>query len=153
MSSRKIFLLGMGVGLILAAFLVLLAGPHQDLTRSEIEWRARQLGMVYPAEELGWAGAGQGKGALSVHGDGEGERSAGTGADNGKRVTVVVPKDLTASEIAQALVEGGVIKEKQPFIEEAVKRGIDTRFRAGVYLFRGDETLDEVFRVLTGTLR
>ncbi len=50
LSDRKI-LIGIGIGLILGAFIMIItAGPTKQMTDAQVENRARGLGMDFPSE-------------------------------------------------------------------------------------------------------
>ena len=63
-------------------------------------------------------------------------------------VQVVISEGDGAYTIGESLVEKGVIKNAEEFVNELINRGLDTSVRVGDYTFKKDMTMDEVFSVL-----
>lgn len=84
--------------------------------------------------------------------------SPSTTTTPGTTTTPEQPKDVTvqvdvnegdgAYAIGERLVENGVIKDADEFVNELVNRGLDASVRVGEYTFKKDMTMDEVFNVL-----
>lgn len=69
-------------------------------------------------------------------------------AQKDEAVEVGIYEGDDAYDIAERLVENGVIKDAQDFVNELIERGLDTSVRVGEYNFKKDMTMDEVFTVL-----
>ena len=68
--------------------------------------------------------------------------------DKDQPVPVEIYEGDGAYDIAGRLVDSGVIKDADEFVNELIARGLDTSVRIGQYNFKKDMTMDEVFKVL-----
>ncbi|GEM_PF-5713927 len=152
----KGLLIGLGLGLIMAAAVTMVYIPDKSLSAPEaqdIELMARGLGMVYP-DEVSTPTAGQDGTAGANNGNPveEDAGGAGTSEDEDSQpqlVLVVIPEDFTATGIARVLEFGGVIEEAEALIALAVEQGLETRLKAGAYIMEGDMNFQEVLATLS----
>lgn len=130
--ARRGFILGLGVGLIVASLLV--GASRRPPSDREIKLLAERLGMVM-RDEI--APPGQPKEHLV-------ERVV-------ERVVLTVPSGTDWSEVARALEKAGLITDRATFLGKIKERKVDSGLQAGVYVFEPGVALDEIVDRLAGT--
>jgi UPF0755 protein len=73
-------------------------------------------------------------------------------AGNGERVEVTIDSGMNAAGVARTLKKAGMIRNETYFRWIAVKKGYDTRFKAGVFHLEGTATPEEIARLLAETM-
>jgi len=166
------FVFGLGLGLFFAGLLV---AATPDISNSEIERRARELGMIHREEVFGFETGTQevpGKKDVEEKKDVESSepvskapekqtpenhesaappREAAGGAEKAeKRVTVVISPGNTLSQVAGQLEGAGVIDNKEEFLEYFKSQGLSNRLRVGTYELRVGEDFDQLALTLCG---
>lgn len=150
-------LLGVGVGLLLAATLSVAGGGRErPLSRVEVIRRAKALGMTFPGERRLSLG-----GAPVTKGDGAGDVEPRTpeapatrktvpvqGQAGGSTVAVVIPPGATAGEIARMLRAKSLIADEEEFLKIVAARQGESRFVPGAYRFRSDVTVEALLGAL-----
>jgi len=146
-----VFLFGMGVGFLIAGFL-LAAYPHKP-SKMQIEEMARDLGMVYREEVVLYE-------SKDTDNDGsEGkeksvDKDAPVSKENEKQIpqliTIKIEPGLTLSEVGDLLVREGVIENKDSFVVLMQKMGLSNKLRTGTYTFKRGEDILKVITALTG---
>ena len=124
---------GLGIGLIISALFFLFL-PSDQLTDEEIVTRAKNLGMVKAAE---------------VESPKEIIEDEGKGIDEPK-VEVTIPAGANVNQIAQILLDNGIIDNKENFNSLVELARIETKFIAGTYDLPLNGDLGAVILTLTG---
>lgn len=77
-------------------------------------------------------------------------QKTGTGStiEAGQQVTVTIPEGSGASEIAQMLVDNGVLSDSSDFLNELTKQGADSKLKPGTYTFVTGSTSQNVIDLL-----
>lgn len=149
------FLIGLGVGLILASL------PFFHASRVPPESRviqaARELGMIFPEEfplvEEARSGPGvPGPAAPETGSDRNGPPAppAETGEPEPQPVVVVVQPGMAAWEIGEALVRAKVVGSLQEFLAAVRRADAARRIRPGRYEIPPGEDPDRIVKRLTG---
>ncbi|NLJ99956.1 MAG: endolytic transglycosylase MltG [Clostridia bacterium] len=126
---------------------IILAVPQDDLSKTEIEGRARELGMVYEDEILVFDDKGEGNEAPD---DGEPNPEISREEGQGEEAaTLVVYPGSTLNKVAGDLEKNGIIDDRDLFIELAKKLGMSGRIRTGTYRLKTNEDLYTVIRTIT----
>ena len=81
----------------------------------------------------------------------ETEPSDTEGSTNGsaEKITVTIDYGATGSDIAQILVDAGLLDSRQEFYDAVNKAGADTRLKAGEFNIPMNATPDEIISVIT----
>lgn len=144
-------LLGVGVGLLLAATLSALGGGRErPLSEVEIIKRAKALGMGFPGEQrLALNGASEGRPTTPATKPAAPRTPPPKPAAPGpSTVTVVVPPGATAGEVARLLTVKSLIADEGEFLRLAEARQAESRFLPGTYRFRSDVTVKSLISAL-----
>lgn len=67
-----------------------------------------------------------------------------------KEYTLVVNKGMSATQIANALEQNGIIRDAKEFTQVLVSRGVTEDINVGSYVFTSDNTYDQIINALTG---
>lgn len=67
---------------------------------------------------------------------------------DGSEVTITVPDGATSIDIAEMLMDEGVIADKDDFLSQAADAGIDQQLQAGVFAFRRGEPIADILNKL-----
>ncbi len=70
-------------------------------------------------------------------------------ATNTKAVVVVIGANATPRQIADQLVEAGLIKDPRAFVFEAISKGVTTEFQVGRHVVSKAMTMDQIIVALT----
>ncbi|MDI6870377.1 MAG: hypothetical protein QME79_03275 [Bacillota bacterium] len=150
-------LLGIGVGLMLAATLLAAGGGRQKPPSDvEVIQRAKALGMTFPGEQrLTLEGAPEKNpdaGATLPDGvPGETTQAPPPPGKKASTVTVVVPPGATAGEVARLLRAKSLIADEDEFLRLAAGRQAEAHFLPGTYRFPSNITVRELITsLLTG---
>lgn len=171
------FVFGLGLGLFFAGLLV---AATPDISNSEIERRARELGMVRPEEVFSFEQGDQEvpeKKDVEVNKDAEKkdvetsesvskappkqtpethesapppQESAGGAEEAERKVTVVISPGSTLSQVAGQLEGAGVIEDKEEFLEYFKSQGLSNKLRVGTYELKVGEDFDQLALTLCG---
>ena len=79
----------------------------------------------------------------------EGNAAAEEDTQTKETVTLTIEYGATGSQIAQNLVDSGVLNSKQEFYDAVNKAGADTRLQAGEFTIPAGSTPDEVISIIT----
>lgn len=71
-----------------------------------------------------------------------------TVTDDGTTVAFEVSPGRAASEIAQDLVDAGLITDKDAFLKQCKDSGADTKFKSGSFTIKKGATTDEIINIL-----
>ncbi|MGE5507056.1 MAG: hypothetical protein ACM3RP_01010 [Chitinophagales bacterium] len=134
-------LLGIGVGLLLAATLSAVAG-HQAGRVSDLEVirRAKELGMSFPGEQRA-----AGPAPASAR---QAPAPAPDARAESDTVTVAVPQGASVAYVARLLSEKSLIADETEFLKVAGERNVGTRFKPGTYRFPRDVRVRDLVSVL-----
>jgi len=146
-----VFLWGVGVGFLIAGFL-LAAFPHKP-SKMEIEEMARNLGMVYREEVVFYDSRGSDNDGSRGEGKSE-EKDVPVNKRNEEQkpslITVKIESGLTLNQVGDLLVKEGVIENKEGFVVLVQKMGLSDKLIAGTYTFKRGEDVSKVITALTG---
>ena len=71
------------------------------------------------------------------------------GPTPGTPVTVTIPSGSTGADVAQALLDAGLISSKDEFYKAVVEAEADTKLQAGTFDIPAGSSLDEIVKILT----
>lgn len=150
-------LLGVGVGLLLAATLSALGGgARRPLSRVELIRQAKALGMSFPDEvrlNLGAVPGAQGgppaSGTGPVAPKAPSEANTPSAVGVVRTVEIVVPPGATGSEVARLLRAKGLIADEKEFLSLATVRQVAPRFMPGAYRVSQDVTVKALIEALS----
>lgn len=117
-------------------------------------------------EDAGTAGEGSGEGSEGAGTTGEGSEGAGTegaGTEGGsggvagqtageptvQQVSIFIEYGSAGSQIAQLLVDAGLISEPAVFYQAVEAAGADTKLQAGSFKIPSNATPEEIVRIIT----
>lgn len=70
-------------------------------------------------------------------------------APNGSSITVTIDYGATGSDIAQVLVDAGLLDTRQQFYDAVNQAGADTRLQAGTFEIPAGSSPDEIISIIT----
>lgn len=142
--NLKNILLGIGIGLIIAAMLNISMGD-KDMTVEQIRQEAaKQNLIVLTSEEIMSTRTPEVSEAPT-----DAPGSTAKPAAPGEKVTVTVKSGMSSEDITDLLYEAGLLKDKKEFKGRLDELGMDSKLRVGTFeIFKGSE-YDEIIRILT----
>jgi nucleoid-associated protein YgaU len=164
------FFFGLGVGLFIAG-LVFIATPT-TMSNSELERRARDMGMVFKEEVLlfGTEEEAKDEGSKTAEEDVQSpaqgqETEQGSDAlaaeqesqeekkPSPRSVTLTIAPGSTLNDIGEQLEALQVIKNKEDFLAEVTSQGVSNKIVADTYEIPTDSSPADVVRILTEQYR
>ena len=172
MEVHSEFIFGLGLGLFFAGLLIA-ATPR--ISDSEIERRARDLGMVQKDEVLAFdvvseASSGKNTGD-SKQADSQSQKAApkeGTksspdaplpapkksgpakGSSNSKVVSVTIAPGSTVTTVSRQLQDKGIIEDGDKFLNLVKDRQLSNKLIAGTYQLKEHEDMEKLVNILCG---
>lgn len=170
MFKNKLFLNGLGTGLIVGAILLQLmlavteaekkGIPQSDEVEPSIETenetailrKTKELGYqvfekdetLYTIEQL------QAELEKAKKEDEDDKQAATLNTASAEQVRAfTVSASTSSSTVANLLLEMNLIKDKQAFEDELSKRQLNSNIQTGYYIFRGNPTMDEIILKIT----
>lgn len=132
--------------MLLASLLITLSQiGSPNISKEEVERKARELGMVYREEVVTFTEPGQ---SLEKHLE-EQEKLSASDVEANQEIKVVVPSGSTSEEIALILKNNGIIQSEEEFLKVIKARYLSSKLKAGEFLFPKGVTIDEVITFLT----
>lgn len=108
-----------------------------ELSKSQIEEKARAFGMVYRDEVI-------------VYDSDNAIQDKAKNSEKSELRTVQIDSGLTLQEVGRILENKEIIKDKGRFVELVQKLGLSDKLLAGTYIFRPGEDTYEVILTITG---
>lgn len=65
-------------------------------------------------------------------------------------VTITIPKGADSSKVADILLNGGVISNKDEYLKYLAQNGLDTKLRAGTFTVNPNSGIEDITKTLTG---
>lgn len=154
-------LLGIGVGFIIASSVWILLPEEEQLTREIIYYNSSDLSLGHrrltlPGEEVFSPAENSVTGASLEVTKGlqiglllaEGSSQIGKTQEQLAEIEIFIQPGETAADIAQKLLEKGIIKEDEEFLQIVREKRLDRKLRAGSYLITVDTDLDDFIEKL-----
>jgi len=132
--------------LLLASFLLSFSRVgDREISKEEVEKKARELGMVYRDEVVVFAEAGpreesQEEGALT---------SSTPDLTGTEGVKIIIPRGSTSEDIASILKNNGLIPSEKEFLNFISSHKLSYKLKAGEFLFHKGLSIEEITKILT----
>ncbi len=120
-----------------------------QMTRQELEEKARALGMGY-RQEFVWFNDSPARTSVGATIEQGMPDSAGQPGQNrpAQRVNVVIPAGAHSGEVGRLLVQAGVIPDGAEFSRRVQELGVSRQLRSGNYSFEQGIDVDSVIAIL-----
>jgi hypothetical protein len=117
----------------------------RELSREEVEKKARELGMVYRDEVLVFAEPEPKEDSLE-----EGSSPSSTPDSTGpEEIKIIIPRGSTSKDIAFILNNNGLIPSEKEFLDYVGVRKLASKLKAGEFLFHKGLSIEEITKILT----
>jgi hypothetical protein len=159
----KSIILGIGTGIIITTviFMIYLAGSMPTMSKDEIIAKATQYGMVEKnsiikdtqSQTTQSTSANE---SIIVDSTGlqqdnvtQGTTQADISTTDGQEVNITVDKGDSSENVAQKLMEAGLINDKTAFINELTDMGLESQINIGQFKIKTGAGQKEIITILT----
>jgi hypothetical protein len=120
----------------------------RELSREEVEKKARELGMVYRDEVLVFAEPEPKEDSLE-EGSSPSSTPDSTGPEEPEEIKIIIPRGSTSKDIASILKNNGLIQSEEEFLDYSRARQLNSKLKAGEFLFHKGLSIEEITKILT----
>lgn len=117
----------------------------REISKEEVEKKARELGMVYRNEVLVFAEPEPEEESLEE----VGSPSLIPDLTGSEEIKINIPRGSTSEDIAFILKNNGLIPTEKEFLEYVLVHKLASKLKAGEFLFHKGLSIDEITKILT----
>lgn len=148
--NKFFLLLGIGIGLLVSSLLNI-AYPkikYTEYSEAQIIEKAKELGMVSLKEAI----SKNEEKSTEIASNEEDANEEDTNAikEDNHPIEFVINKGENSEQIVDRLFEKGIIKNREEFTEKVLSKGLQKRFKYGVYELEPEMDYESLIKVLTG---
>lgn len=150
MLKTRNFFIGLGIGFLLSGFILVVTNGFisQDITSINKQYSIDELKMIAKKENLFLYTKDELDELLK-----EQENSYSSNLDDGKisRTYFSIPKGFSSDEVADYLLEIGLLKDKEVFLDILDNNNLTTKIIAKTYYYEQELSIEGLIELITNT--